>query len=51
MLQVYGGDNNADTAKYHPFYITDDKIGGYAGKSQADKAKVKVLAGPAGKLN
>ena len=51
MLQVYGGDNNANTAKYHPFYITDDKIGGYAGKTQAEKDKVKVFAGPAGKFS
>ena len=51
MLQVYGGDNNENAAEYHPFYITDDKVGGYAGKTQAEKDKVKVLAGPAGKFS
>ena len=51
MLQAYGGDNNANTAEYHPVYITDDKIGGYDAKTQTEKDEVKILAGPAGRFS
>ena len=45
-FNVKTGNNMDNTAEYHPFYITDDRIGGYGGKSQAEKDDVKVLAGP-----
>lgn len=35
---VVEGGNNPDTpAKYHPFYITDDPVGGYEHKSEAER--------------
>lgn len=35
---VESGDNPDVPAKYHPFYITDDPIGGYAHKTDEEKA-------------
>lgn len=32
-----GGDNPDIPAKYHPFYITDDPIGGYVYKTPEEK--------------
>ncbi|XP_022086607.1 protein Skeletor, isoforms B/C-like [Acanthaster planci] len=45
-FEVYGGDNSEDSAKYHPFYITDDPEGGYAQKLDAQKVGVTIYAGP-----
>ncbi|XP_077992576.1 protein Skeletor, isoforms B/C-like [Glandiceps talaboti] len=42
---VEGGNDPTIPAKYHPFYITDDPIGGYAQQSAEDRKKVKVFAG------
>ncbi|XP_055849436.1 protein Skeletor, isoforms B/C isoform X2 [Episyrphus balteatus] len=42
---VEGGNNPDIPAKYHPFYITDDPIGGYEYKTDEEKAAVKVFAG------
>ena len=28
-FEVYGGNNPALSASYHPFYITNDPVGGY----------------------
>ncbi|XP_015430198.1 PREDICTED: protein Skeletor, isoforms B/C-like [Dufourea novaeangliae] len=42
---VEGGENSDTPARYHPFYITDDPIGGYQHKTPEEKAKVKIFAG------
>lgn len=34
---VEGGSNSDIPAKYHPFYITDDPIGGYEHKREEEK--------------
>lgn len=39
---VEGGDNPEVSAKYHPFYITDDPIGGYAYKTPEERKVVMV---------
>ncbi|XP_029163979.1 protein Skeletor, isoforms B/C isoform X2 [Nylanderia fulva] len=42
---VEGGSDSEVPARYHPFYITDDPIGGYQHKTAEEKAKVKIFAG------
>lgn len=42
---VEGGSDPDVPARYHPFYITDDPIGGYQHKTAEEKAKVKIFAG------
>lgn len=42
---VEGGHNPDIPAKYHPFYITDDPIGGYEYKTPEERSKVKIFAG------
>lgn len=42
---VEGGDAVDIPARYHPFYITDDPIGGYEHKTPEEKSKVKIFAG------
>ncbi|XP_012227844.1 protein Skeletor, isoforms B/C isoform X1 [Linepithema humile] len=42
---VEGGYESEYPARYHPFYITDDPIGGYQHKTPEEKAKVKIFAG------
>ncbi|XP_014221309.1 protein Skeletor, isoforms B/C [Trichogramma pretiosum] len=42
---VEGGDNPSNPARYHPFYITDDPVGGYQHKTPEEKANVSVYAG------
>ncbi|CAL1686319.1 unnamed protein product [Lasius platythorax] len=42
---VEGGSDPEIPARYHPFYITDDPIGGYQHKTADEKAKVKIFAG------
>ncbi|GAB6022740.1 hypothetical protein CHUAL_006836 [Chamberlinius hualienensis] len=42
---VEGGNDIENPARYHPLYITDDPVGGYGAKSQADQQKVNVYAG------
>ncbi|XP_018308259.1 protein Skeletor, isoforms B/C isoform X1 [Mycetomoellerius zeteki] len=42
---VEGGSDPDIPARYHPFYITDDPIGGYYHKTAEEKAKVKIFAG------
>lgn len=39
---VEGGNNPDIPAKYHPFYISDDPVGGYEHKREEEK-KVKAL--------
>ncbi|XP_059469752.1 protein Skeletor, isoforms B/C isoform X2 [Neocloeon triangulifer] len=42
---VEGGDNPEIPARYHPFYITDDPVGGYEHKTAQERKAVKVYAG------
>ncbi|XP_057663015.1 protein Skeletor, isoforms B/C isoform X1 [Diorhabda carinulata] len=42
---VEGGDDSTNPARYHPFYITDSKEGGFGQKSREDQRKQKVFAG------
>ncbi|XP_078610306.1 protein Skeletor, isoforms B/C-like [Branchiostoma floridae x Branchiostoma japonicum] len=42
---VEGGDDPSQPARYHPFYITDDPIGGFVQKTAAEKQQVGVFAG------
>lgn len=42
---IEGGNDPETAAKYHPFYITDDSIGGYEHKTQAEKDGVSIYAG------
>ncbi|XP_076678715.1 DM13 and DOMON_DOH domain-containing protein skeletor isoform X2 [Andrena cerasifolii] len=42
---VEGGEDSDTPARYHPFYITDDPVGGYQHKTAEEKAKVKIFAG------
>ncbi|CRL07149.1 CLUMA_CG020142, isoform A [Clunio marinus] len=42
---VEGGNEVDIAAKYHPFYITDDPVGGYEHKTEDEKKKVKVFSG------
>lgn len=42
---VEGGDNPEIPARYHPFYITDDPIGGYEHKT-AEERKVWLMQAP-----
>lgn len=39
---VEGGENPDVPARYHPFYITDDSIGGYQHKTAEEKAVRKL---------
>lgn len=40
---VEGGNNKTNPANYHPFYITDDPIGGYENKNDAEREVKKYL--------
>ncbi|XP_066581396.1 protein Skeletor, isoforms B/C [Prorops nasuta] len=42
---VEAGEDSQVPARYHPFYITDDPVGGYQHKTPEEKAKVKIFAG------
>lgn len=42
-FKIYGGDDEDALATYHPFYITDDKDGGYTQKSEAEKRVIALL--------
>ncbi|XP_014486776.1 PREDICTED: protein Skeletor, isoforms B/C [Dinoponera quadriceps] len=42
---VEGGLDPETPARYHPFYITADPVGGYQHKTPEEKAKVKIFAG------
>lgn len=45
-FKIYGGDDEDALATYHPFYITDDKDGGYTQKSEAEKRRETIYAKP-----
>ncbi|XP_023290274.1 protein Skeletor, isoforms B/C [Orussus abietinus] len=42
---VEGGQDSEIPARYHPFYVTDDPVGGFLHKTPEEKAAVKVFAG------
>ncbi|XP_011500407.1 PREDICTED: protein Skeletor, isoforms B/C [Ceratosolen solmsi marchali] len=42
---VEGGENDATPARYHPFYITDDPVGGYQHMTSEERANVTIFAG------
>ncbi|CAD7084416.1 unnamed protein product [Hermetia illucens] len=42
---VEGGNDPETPAKYHPFYISDDPVGGYEYKTEEEKANVRIYAG------
>ncbi|KAJ8933618.1 hypothetical protein NQ314_013908 [Rhamnusium bicolor] len=42
---VEGGLDPEVSAKYHPFYITDDPVGGYEYKTPEEKKDIKIFAG------
>lgn len=42
---VEGGNDHTNPARYHPFYITDNKEGGYGQKSEEEQKKQRVFAG------
>ncbi|KAJ8942165.1 hypothetical protein NQ318_002555 [Aromia moschata] len=42
---VEGGVDPEFSAKYHPFYITDDPVGGYEYKTPEERKNVRVFAG------
>ncbi|KAJ3643944.1 hypothetical protein Zmor_026624 [Zophobas morio] len=42
---VEGGFDPEIAAKYHPFYITDDSVGGYEYKTAEEKKNVRIFAG------
>lgn len=42
---VEGGNNPDVPANYHPFYITDDPVGGFEYKTNEEREKVKIFAG------
>ncbi|XP_022080693.1 protein Skeletor, isoforms B/C-like [Acanthaster planci] len=43
---VFGGDDPVQSASYHPFYITNDTIGGYAQQTDEEKRNAVIYAGP-----
>ncbi|KAG7297571.1 hypothetical protein JYU34_019614 [Plutella xylostella] len=42
---VEGGSNPDVPARYHPFYITNDPVGGYFHRSQEERKGVEIYAG------
>lgn len=42
---VEGGNNPDIPAKYHPFYISDDPVGGYEHKREEEKKVSRCRAG------
>uniref|UniRef100_A0A2S2PWW0 Protein Skeletor, isoforms B/C n=2 Tax=Sipha flava TaxID=143950 RepID=A0A2S2PWW0_9HEMI len=42
---VEGGLDPEIPAKYHPFYITDDPVGGYGYKTAEERENIRVFAG------
>lgn len=39
---VEGGDDSTNPARYHPFYITDSKEGGFGQKTEEEQRRQKV---------
>jgi hypothetical protein len=44
-FKVEGGSDSSNPARYHPFYITDSKEGGFGQKNEAEQKTQKVYAG------
>ncbi|KAE8752192.1 Skeletor [Frankliniella occidentalis] len=42
---VEGGLDPETPARYHPFYITDDSVGGFEHKTAEERANVRIFAG------
>ncbi|XP_075210705.1 protein Skeletor, isoforms B/C [Lycorma delicatula] len=42
---VEGGNDNTNPARYHPFYITDSREGGFGQKSEEEQKRQRVFAG------
>ncbi|XP_076177973.1 protein Skeletor, isoforms B/C isoform X2 [Ptiloglossa arizonensis] len=42
---VEGGNEPSDPARYHPFYITDSREGGFAQKTEEEQMEERVFAG------
>ena len=42
---VEGGLDDTNPAEYHPFYITDSSVGGFAQRSPQDQAEENIFAG------
>ncbi|KAK3915805.1 Protein Skeletor, isoforms D/E, partial [Frankliniella fusca] len=42
---VEGGLDPETPARYHPFYITDDSVGGFEHKTPEERANVRIFAG------
>ncbi|XP_033098904.1 protein Skeletor, isoforms B/C-like [Anneissia japonica] len=45
-FKVFGGNDANQSASYHPFYITNDKGGGYATLTEMEKLNHVIYAGP-----
>ncbi|XP_033098698.1 protein Skeletor, isoforms B/C-like [Anneissia japonica] len=45
-FKVFGGNDATRSASYHPFYITNDKGGGYASLTEMEKLNHVIYAGP-----
>ncbi|XP_071947176.1 protein Skeletor, isoforms B/C-like [Antedon mediterranea] len=45
-FKVLGGNDASQSASYHPFYITNDKGGGYASLTDMEKVNHVIYAGP-----
>ncbi|XP_038046212.1 protein Skeletor, isoforms B/C-like isoform X2 [Patiria miniata] len=43
---VFGGDDPDQSARYHPFYLTNDTVGGYAQQTEDEKRYVAIYSGP-----
>jgi len=44
-FKIEGGGNPRSAEYYHPFIITDEKVGGYDRLSEKQRSKIRVLAG------
>ncbi|XP_071827063.1 protein Skeletor, isoforms B/C-like [Apostichopus japonicus] len=45
-FEIFGGNDRNFLGSYHPFYITDDKDGGYGQKTDAEKQLETIYAPP-----
>jgi hypothetical protein len=45
FLLVHLGNDQSNSARYHPFYITDNIEGGYGQKADAQQREQRVYAG------
>ncbi|XP_072014296.1 uncharacterized protein [Amphiura filiformis] len=45
-FQVFGGNDRSFPASYHPFYITNDPVGGYSQALPQERQNAVIYAGP-----